>query len=71
MIQYTSMYERKKLMEVGTRAAFQITEQIRRRLKRELSAAGSILDAKLEEVTEDAVAAALDLKQEEKFETRK
>ena len=52
-------------MEVGTGAAFQITEQIRRRLKREVLVAGSISDTKLEEVIEDAVAAALDLKQEE------
>ena len=64
----TSMYERKKLMEVGTRVAFHITEQIRRRLKRELSAAGSISDTKLEEVIEDAVIAALDLKQEETYD---
>ena len=64
----TSMYERKKIMEVGTGAAFQITEQIRRRLKWELLVAGSISDTKLEEVIEDAVAAALDLKQEEIYD---
>lgn len=65
---WNSIVGKKRVSSEQFQAVFLGQEKISRRLKQELLAAGSISDAKLEEVIEDAVIVALDLKQEEIYD---